>query len=498
MLSLPHVSEPAALTGHMTGPTTGPAGPPVGLGAFTVAELTTTIGDVISGDFFDEVWVIGEIVGNPKPQRSGHSFFDLRDHGTASTKSAPKLPAKLWANHRLRIEAELERAGAPALSEGLQVLVRGKVSYYAPFAEVGFIVSAVDPNYTLGKLEGERRRIIAALTAEGLLRANAARPLPLVPLDVLLVTSHGSAAYNDFVFELRRTPYAFRVQTIDARVQGRDAERTLIEALDYSDELVEAGWPHVVAIVRGGGSSSDLLVFDSERVARRVASHRLPIICGIGHEIDRTVLDEVAHTALITPTATAQFLIERVATFHARLDDHAHALDALAAQAVEGSSARLLAVANKLSRSVSDELARERSHVVRVTLRLPHAANRALGSAAQQAAGAVLRVRAASDAVAAERRRALDSQAKLGDRTRSVLRQQQQRLGTDAKLISAHSPDRVLARGFSITRDAQGKPVRQPPPSGTRLVTTLAEGSVASTVDEGAPGAANLSPPPNP
>lgn len=453
MLSLRPVTEPATL------PT--PNALPVGSGAFTVAELTTTIAEVISGDFFEEVWVVGEIVGNPSPQRSGHSFFDLRDHGTASTKTAPKLPAKLWANHRLRIEAELAGARAPALTEGLQVLVRGKVSYYAPFAEVGFIISAVDPNYTLGKLEGERRRIIKALTAEGLLRANAAHPLPLVPLDVLLVTSEGSAAYNDFISELRRTPYAFAVQTVDTRVQGRDAERTLIAALDYSDELADAGWPHVVAIVRGGGSSSDLLVFDSERFARRVASHELPVVCGIGHEIDRSVLDEVAHTSLITPTATAQFLIQQVALFDAQLDECLHALASQAEQATSNSRARLLAGANKLSRSVTDELARERGHLVRAELKLPHAASAALGSATQQANRAVLRVRFANE----------------------VVSRAQRRLDTNTKLIRAHAPDRVLARGFSITRDAQGKPVRQPPPSGSRLVTTLAEGSIASTVD---------------
>lgn len=428
----------------------------------TIAELTSAIDQVIKSDFLEDIWVVGEIVGNPKPRSNGHSFFDLRDHGTASNKAAPKLPAKLWSNQRARIEAELAAAGAPALTEGLEVLVRGKVSYYAPFSEVGFIVSAVDPNYTLGKLASERRRIIEALTVEGLLRANATRVLPDVPLDLLLVTSQGSAAYNDFLSELGRSRYAFCVRTIDTRMQGRDAEPTIIKALEHSDALAAAGWPHVVTIVRGGGSSSDMLAFDSEAVARRVAAHQLPVVCGIGHEIDSSVLDEVAHTSRITPTATAQFLVERVATFEARLVEHSQTLASRAEQALAGRQALLLATANKLHRSVVDEITRARDRLSGSTSRLPLAVKHLIDSrdTAVTTAGTL-----------------------LAERARSAISSARQRLEAHEKLVAASAPNRVLARGYSITRDAHGNIVRQPPPAGTRLVTTLAEGSTQSTVD---------------
>ena len=161
--------------------------------------------------------------------------------------------------------------------------------------------------------------MLRQLEAEGLLRANAVHELPEVPLRIGLVTSAASAAYHDFLDELDASGFAFRVGVCDVRVQGANAPRRVVWALRRLARIASAF--DAVVLVRGGGSRADLAPFDSDDVARAIAAMPLPVLTGIGHEIDRSVADEVAHTASKTPTASAQVLIERVMEFVYRLDD---------------------------------------------------------------------------------------------------------------------------------------------------------------------------------
>ena len=155
--------------------------------------------------------------------------------------------------------------------------------------------------------EVARAALLAKLAEEDLLRANADRPMPLVPLRVGLATSDGSAAEADFLDELRRSGFAFRVLRADTRVQGSDAPRSIASAI----RMLATHRLDVLALVRGGGARTDLAAFDDEAVARAIAACPVPVVTGIGHEVDTSVADEVAHTAAKTPTACAQLLVAR-------------------------------------------------------------------------------------------------------------------------------------------------------------------------------------------
>jgi exodeoxyribonuclease VII large subunit len=305
--------------------------------------------------------------------------------------------------------------------------------------------------------------------------------MPMVPLRIGLVTSAGSAAYHDFVTELERSGFSWDVHLVDARVQGARADGEVELAL----RALESRGVDLVALVRGGGSRVDLATFDTERVARAIASLSIPVLTGIGHEVDRSVADDVAHTAYKTPTACAVALcaqvrayLERSEHLHASvartavrlLDHHDRQLRSVAQHCARATrsalgvhAVRIDHVAERLSRETELVLARSRSRVDRAEGRVTADAARHLRAADAELAEAVerLRTRPARTIAAADRR--LDA------------------LAAHARAVD---PARVLARGWSITRRADGTVVRSPDDvaAGDELVTTIAEGSVRSTV----------------
>jgi exodeoxyribonuclease VII large subunit len=310
-------------------------------------------------------------------------------------------------------------------------------------------------------MAANRERLLKTLAADGLLRANAARPLPPVPLRVGLVTSHDTAAYHDFVHELEVSGYAWQVCLADVRVQGSGAPKRLVWALRaLARQRVD-----VVVIVRGGGSRSDLAPFDAEAVARTIAEMPVPVLTGIGHEVDRSVADEVAHTACKTPTACAQELIEHVGDFVDRLDGVSRAVAGLARSRCRLAAQELGERARRIRRGAPVALARElgaldvrRGRVQELGIRGVREAENALG----------------------DRRRLLVAAG--GRLTRGAARQ----LDADAARLRALDPRRVLERGYSITRDDEGrvrKEVDGLAPDAV-LHTELARGSITSRVEE--------------
>src|SRR5260370_3043889 len=169
-------------------------------------------------------------------------------------------------------------------------------------------MTGIDPVFTAGALAASRDRVLRQLEAEGLLRANAVHELPEVPLRIGLVTSVASAAYHDFLDELDASGFAFRVGVCDVRVQGANAPRRVVWALRRLARIAPA--LDAVVLVRGGGSRADLAPFDSDDVARALAAISLPVLTGIGHEIDRSGADEVADNAHMTPPAADPVLVE--------------------------------------------------------------------------------------------------------------------------------------------------------------------------------------------
>lgn len=425
---------------------------------WTVEEVCAGVFAAIEALFPDEFWVRGEIQGLRKSP-AGHLYFDLIEPGAVGRGQDAKLGTVAFRGPLRGIEAVLRKVGNLQLTDGLEVRVRGKVDFYPPQGRVQFIMSAIDPRHTLGQLSADRDRVMTALAAEGLLERNGALPMPLVPLRVGLVTSDDSAAYNDFVHELENSPFAFQIVFADARVQGVDAEPTLVAAINSLRHHAL----DVIAVVRGGGAKGDLLAFDREAVARAVAGCDVPVVVGIGHEIDRSIVDEVAHTTLKTPTACASALIDRVAGFAQRLTTIATATRHHGERTLRIRHDGLEACASRLGRATRATLAINDIHLDRQRDGLVRSATTLLDEAQSR----VGRVEARLPAVASR-----------------ILRDHDARLESAASLVNAVHPARTLARGYSITRTAGsivGSVAAVTP--GATTITEVLDGSFTSVVE---------------
>lgn len=404
---------------------------------FGVGEVVARVRQVVASALPGEVWVRGEVHGLRSPTAAGHLFFEL---GERNNRRGPlsTLPVAMFKDDRERVERELAAWPDFRLADGLEVRLKGRVQY--AYGRVQLVVSAVDPVHTLGRLAADRQRTLRALAADGLVRRQAELPFPLLPLRVGLITSTGSAAYEDVMHELVGSGFGFRVLLADARVQGNGAELSMVRALHA---LREARCD-VVLLVRGGGSRTDLVAFDGERLARTVATMPVPVITGVGHEIDTSVADEVAHLSRKTPTACAAEVVERVRAA-VRRSEHAW---------------------EQIARRSTAALDRAESHVAAATERVSATA---LGSKLD-------RLEAAVAGCGARTRRAAAARLHHATSRLDVL---------DARLASA-DPVRALARGWSLTRNADGQLLRgiSGIGPGDELLTVLADGTVRSVVTE--------------
>ena len=403
----------------------------------TVGELADRLRGVLGQAFPDRVWVTGDI-GNIHRMAGGPVFFDLIEPAPQPGGiPAARVNVVLFNEVRGRVNAMLKRHGnAVRMTDGVEVRIEATVDYYPPAGRIQLQMTAIDPAHTLGRLVVEREVLMKTLAGEGLLRANAARGMAPVPLRVGLVTSLGSAAHADFMSRLERSRFAFEVTEVHTPVQGREAPRAIAAAISAAASVGD-----LVVMVRGGGSRTDLAAFDHETVARAIAACGRPVFTGIGHETDRSVADEVAHTAHPTPTAAAVDLVGRVTAFLAGLDD----------------AARVAAH-------------RSRHHL--------------------QAAGHRIDTRAATLAVAGnstitDAQRRIDTAVKALDAAqRDTLSRAGLRLDSMAARVSAFDPIRTLRRGWSITRTATGRVVRSTADvtTGEVITTQVGDGTLTSTI----------------
>jgi len=283
--------------------------------ALTISQLNNQIKQILNNSFKEGVWVCGEIyrydldIIKASTRPYGQVYFELMEQDPQTKERKATISAMIWGEDKDIIEAKMRAvASGLILRDGLQVKAKCFVDFYPPQGRVQIRITDIEPEYTIGKMALERKLLLEKLKKNGLLDKNKKLEIPIVPLNVGLITSSGSAAYNDFVDELRKSGYSFKVFLCDARMQGTELETEVKNAIFTLNKYPV----DVIAVVRGGGSASDLMGFDKEGVAVAIANSKNPILTGIGHQIDRTVADEVSNQSFKTPTAAAQFIIGRV------------------------------------------------------------------------------------------------------------------------------------------------------------------------------------------
>lgn len=280
--------------------------------------LQEQVKNALDAQFTGTVWLRAEI-SEMKQHPSGHCYFTLVEKDSGSQALLAKASAVAWASSWRMIRPFFETQTGRGLAPGMQVLVRVQVSYSALYG-LSLVVFDIDPSFTVGELELARQRTLARLEAEGMFDMNAQLPLPLLPRRLAVVSSEAAAGWRDFTRHLEGNEYGFRFQVrlFPALMQGEGAPASIIAALDAV--AAEAEDFDAVLILRGGGGAMDLVCYDDYDLAVNVAQFPLPVLTAIGHDHDYHIIDQVAHTHVKTPTALADWLVERFAAKAWQLD----------------------------------------------------------------------------------------------------------------------------------------------------------------------------------
>lgn len=426
-----------------------------------VSELNHFIRDVLNSGFPKALWICGEIQGYDRGKDKKHVFFELCEKDPATRDITARIGLVIFAQARPKIEAILRQAeNAFELKDDIEVKFLCKVDFYPGHGQVRLIVESIDPVHTLGKIAQDRQRLIALLKQKGILERNKMLPLPEVVLNVGLITSYDSAAYHDFISELKRSGYAFKIFMVNSIMQGKNTENSIVKALQTLGSMEGVD---VIVITRGGGSIAELSCFDSEKIAVTVAQSGIPVLSGIGHEINTTVTDLAAHTFAKTPTAIAKFLIERLQGF------------------LEGIDGRQERILDAMQQALKDKRIRLKDSAVFLqtqTLGLIKSHHQRLASITE----AIKREPVV---------RFKDSRRTLGEgyeHLKKIIYLHLQNSRTKIKhyqhLIQMADPQNTLKRGFSITRSQEGHLIRSIKDAREvkHLTTQLVDGMVNSEV----------------
>lgn len=429
------------------------------MAALTLYELNSMVRDVVELGMPGSYWVEAEL--SEVRERSGHCYMELVQKDLTGNSTVARASARCWRSTWASVRPGFEQVTGEHFRAGLKVLLQVHAQFHENFG-FSWIVTDIDPAYTLGDMARRRQEIIRILKEEDVFDLNKELCLSLFASRIAVVSSESAAGYGDFCNQLDTNAYgfAFSVRLFPAVMQGERTEGSIISALDAINS--EADDFDCVVIIRGGGAVSDLSAFDSLALAENVANFPLPVITGIGHERDESVLDMVANKRVKTPTAAAALLIENLK----------HTYD------------RIVQAQERISVSVSRRMDYERVRLERVSGRIPVLFS--LVKTRQQARidSLFARVGAAAGRIVAEERLRLDRlSVALAPAVRQRLSAENHRLELLGQRISAVDPAILLRRGYSITLH-NGRAVYSPDQlsDGDVIETRLAEGNVRSVV----------------
>lgn len=405
----------------------------------TLLELNALVRRSLEQCLPDEYWVQAEI-SDVRSNTSGHCYLEFVQKDARGNSLIAKARGTIWANVYRLLKPYFEEATGQLFASGIKVLVRVTVDFHELYG-YSLTVQDIDPAYTLGDMVLRRREILMQLEEEGVLTLNKELEMPVLPQRIAVISSATAAGYGDFCHQLQNNPqgFFFHAELFSALMQGNQVEKSILAALDEINRRRNEF--DVVVIIRGGGATSDLSGFDTYLLAAACAQFSLPIITGIGHERDDTVLDSVAHTRVKTPTAAATLLIDRVEEAGGRLEE-------LVSRLYEGAFLRLGHEQKKLSayKARIPSQATHRLTEARLTL--------------QAAESSLLRV------------------------VELLLSRQKHHLELLHNRIDDASPAKILKRGYSITFK-DGKVVRDAAilEDGAQLTTRFHKGEVTSIVN---------------
>ena len=433
----------------------------------TLYELNHLVSKVIESEMPSEYWVEAEL--SECRESRGHCYMELIQKDERTATPIAKASAKCWANKWMLIRPGFERTTGQRLHAGMKVLLKVFAQFHEAYG-FSWIVTDIDPTYTLGDMARKRQEIIRQLKEEGVFDLQKELQLPLFCQRIAVISSETAAGYGDFCNQLADNPYGFQFQTrlFPAIMQGEGVEQSIINALgrifsEYSDDSEDSDIPFdCVVIIRGGGATSDMSGFDTLALAENVANFPLPIITGIGHDRDESILDMVSHIRVKTPTAAAALLIDHLKTVLDAINDAQEQIVRLAQQKLTSHKSRLSTFAEILPRLFTNMKTRQEARLDSLNSRMTTAIRQSIIT--QHSLINALEVKMP---IICDRR----------------LMTEQHRLQLIEEKTKSLDPALLLKRGYSITLH-NGKAVRSPQQlqSGDEIETRLEKGTIKSII----------------
>lgn len=401
-------------------------------------ELNNLVRQALSRQFPNDYWVQAEL-SDVRSNATGHCYLEFIQKDLRGNNLLAKARGVIWANVFRLLKPYFEQETGQLFVSGIKVLVKVSVEFHELYG-YSLTVTDIDPAYTLGDMARRRREILRQLEEEGVLTLNKELELPSLVQRIAVISSATAAGYGDFCDQLQNNIYGFVFYThlFPAVMQGERVEESIIAALDRINSEGDR-WDAVV-IIRGGGSTSDLSGFDTYLLAANCAQFPLPIITGIGHERDDTVLDSVAHTRVKTPTAAAEFLISHLLLTAETLEEYSHAITSYA----------------------KHRMRTERDRLERIAIRLPSLVNMRC-----------LR----------EEHLFLSLQQRIQTALTTRFTHEKHRLDLFQQQIRSASPEHLLKRGYSVTLK-DGKVITDPKQvqTGDELIVQVWKGEIKANV----------------
>ena len=395
----------------------------------TLSEFNARIERHVNGvPSLQNQWVIAE-TSDLRLNRSGHCYTELIAKDDRGTTIA-KIGAAIWAGTYRDLYNKFLRSTGQVLATGMKVMVKVTVNFHSLYG-MKVVINDIDPNYTLGDMARQRQEIINRLTAEGIIDLNKELLWPEVPQRIAIISAEGAAGYGDFMNQLTGNPYGLQFYTclFNAVMQGAQTVPTVMAAMDRINRHIDLF--DCVVIIRGGGATSELNSFDNYDLASYVANFPIPVIVGIGHERDVTVLDYVAALRVKTPTAAAETLIQRGTTALVHLDE----------------------LQDAVVTAVRDTVGQAREHLAFFTTMIPAAARHLIDTNRIRLDNHARNIPFAAQGLIVNQRTRLERAVeRMGDAASRALQREQQRLVALGDKATLLSPVNTLQRGYSLVR----------------------------------------------
>lgn len=432
---------------------------------FSLSEVALAIRELLRQSFSGELWVKSEIAKLNIHQQSGHCYLDLVEKQNSQTKA--QFRAVIWANDFEYISDKFSRVTHTALKSGMMVLFMVRPVFHAVYG-LSLQIADVEPSFTLGEMERQRRETIGKLNREGIFNSNKALAFPPIPLRLAVISAFTSKGYADFLNILNNYPrrYRFDIQLFPALLQGDKAVESIRTQLRFVEKQ------HLdfdlVLIIRGGGDEIGMTCFDDYSLSRDVCVHPLPVVTGIGHATNLTIVEMVAARNKITPTDVAYEILGVLDGIFSKLKESEQKVGELASGVLRNGESALLVMAKQLSALMHGTIIRE-------NIRLGQK-----GELLTLYPGRIIKNRQGALMMGFEN---------ISRRSRRLMNNNMENLDTIERQVSLLDPVNILKRGFSMTFRADGSLVtshREVAP-GERITSRLRDGVLHSKLENGEP-----------